>query len=263
MTKLRLPSLPESHVTPEPIWQRRREFITASAAALVAGSVGGCAEATPDPVAAADAPSGRVLDGVRKGPYSSDEALTGWRDLTTYNNYYEFGTGKDDPARNARDFQTRPWTVTVAGHAGRTGTFALEDLLAPHALEERIYRMRCVEAWSMVIPWVGIPLRDLIARLEPDSRAKYVAFTTLHARRIAGQWKTKARSRRARYAPRGAPGASSKCREGNPVLSIFTSFGAEGGRTVFALRGRENSSWTGTRLTASALSLTASVWSSR
>ncbi|HRA37706.1 MAG TPA: protein-methionine-sulfoxide reductase catalytic subunit MsrP [Pseudomonadota bacterium] len=188
MTKFRLPSLPESHVTPEPIWQRRREFIAASAAALVAGSVGGCAEATPDPVAAADAPSGRVLDGVRKGPYSSDEALTGWRDLTTYNNYYEFGTGKDDPARNARDFQARPWTVTVAGHAGRTGTFALEDLLAPHALEERIYRMRCVEAWSMVIPWVGIPLRDLIARLEPDSRAKYVAFTTLHApERMPGQ----------------------------------------------------------------------------
>ena len=86
---------------------------------------------------------------------------------------------------------------------------------------------------------------------------------TLHARRIAGPWKTKARSRRARYAPRGAPGASSNCREGNPVLSIFTSFGAEGGRTVFALRGREKSSWTGTRLTASALSLTASVWSSR
>jgi methionine sulfoxide reductase catalytic subunit len=177
--------LPENQVTPESLWLRRREFLAASAATLL---VGGCAEATPEPGVAADAPSGRVLAGVTQGPYGTDEPQTRWRDVTQYNNYYEFGTGKDDPARNAADFQTTPWNVTVAGHAEVTGDFALEDLLAPHALEERIYRMRCVEAWSMVIPWVGFPLRDLIARLKPDSRAKYVAFTTLQApERMPGQ----------------------------------------------------------------------------
>ena len=190
MPKSPLPTLPEREVTPEAIWLRRREFLRASAATLLAGVAGGCAEATPDaaPVAATDGPAGRVLAGVRKGPHGTDEALTTWRDATSYNNYYEFGTGKDDPAREAAGFETDPWSVTVAGHAEVTGRFALDDLLKPHALEERIYRMRCVEAWSMVIPWVGIPLRDLIARLRPTSRAKYVAFTALHApERMPGQ----------------------------------------------------------------------------
>jgi sulfoxide reductase catalytic subunit YedY len=182
------PSLSENLVTPEPAWLRRREFLGAAAAALATAAGAGCAQATPDAAADAGGPTGRVLAGVRKGAHGSDEPLTSWRDITTYNNYYEFGTGKDDPARAAIGFQAEPWTVTVAGHAELTGRYALEDLLKPHALEERIYRMRCVEAWSMVIPWVGIPLRDLIARLKPTSRAKYVAFTTLHApERMPGQ----------------------------------------------------------------------------
>src|SRR5690606_5306957 len=96
-----------------------------------------------------------------------------------YNNFYEFGTGKDDPARNAHTLRPAPWSVEVAGETGLTGTFALEDLLSPHVAEERIYRLRCVEGWSMVIPWQGIPLAAVLQRFQPTSRAKYVAFTTL------------------------------------------------------------------------------------
>ncbi|MBT5560238.1 MAG: protein-methionine-sulfoxide reductase catalytic subunit MsrP, partial [Proteobacteria bacterium] len=92
---------------------------------------------------------------------------------------YEFGTGKADPAENAQDFQTRPWSLSVSGEAEHTGTFNLEDFISPHTLEERIYRLRCVEAWSMVVPWVGIPLADVIKRYNPTSNAKYVGFETL------------------------------------------------------------------------------------
>src|SRR5690606_14203052 len=100
-----------------------------------------------------------------------------------YNNFYEFGTGKADPSRNAHTLQTEPWTVTVAGEAEVTGRFALDDFLRPHAAEERIYRLRCVEGWSMVIPWLGIPLARVIERFRPTSRARFVAFTTLADRR--------------------------------------------------------------------------------
>jgi sulfoxide reductase catalytic subunit YedY len=110
---------------------------------------------------------------------STSEAQNSSEDITTYNNFYEFGTAKDDPARLAARFRPRPWSVTIAGEAGVTGTFALEDILKPHPLEERIYRLRCVEAWSMVIPWIGFPLGDLLKRFRPTSRARYVAFTTV------------------------------------------------------------------------------------
>ena len=111
---------------------------------------------------------------------SLSEAPNSYEDITTYNNFYEFGTGKAEPAERSGRFRTQPWSVTIAGEAEVTGTFSLEDILKPHALEERIYRLRCVEAWSMVIPWVGFPLGDLIKRFRPTSRAKYVAFTTVH-----------------------------------------------------------------------------------
>jgi sulfoxide reductase catalytic subunit YedY len=116
----------------------------------------------------------------RRNPaLSTDEQKNSFEDITTYNNFYEFGTGKSDPARKAARFRPAPWSVAVTGEAEVTGQFALEDLLAPHPLEERIYRLRCVEAWSMVIPWVGFPLADLVKRFKPTSRAKFVAFRTV------------------------------------------------------------------------------------
>ena len=122
---------------------------------------------------------GAKLSGVVKSDYSTDEAPNSYADITTYNNYYEFGVRKDDPVRNAQDFKPRPWSIEVSGNAEMTGTFNLEDFIKPHTLEERIYRMRCVEAWSMVIPWVGIPLADVVKQLRPLSSAKYVVFETL------------------------------------------------------------------------------------
>src|SRR5690606_10340063 len=108
-----------------------------------------------------------------------DEPLNGYRDITTYNNFYEFGTGKDDPHRNSGNFRPRPWTVRIEGHVAKPGDYHLEDFLAPHTMEDRVYRLRCVEAWSMVIPWYGFPLADLIRRVEPTGNARFVEFTTV------------------------------------------------------------------------------------
>ena len=124
-------------------------------------------------------PDGR-LTGLEPWPSDVDAEPTAFEDVTGYNNYYEFGTGKTDPARYAHTLEPHPWTVTIEGEADRTGTFAFEDLIKGHALEERIYRFRCVEAWSMVVPWVGFPLGDLLRRFQPNSRARYVQFFTLN-----------------------------------------------------------------------------------
>ncbi len=125
---------------------------------------------------------------MRKSPLSIDEPPNSWEDITTYNNFYEFGTDKSDPHRRARDFEPRPWEVTVSGECDRPGTLSYEDFVAPHTPEERIYRLRCVEAWSMVIPWVGLPMADVLKRFEPNSRAKFVTFRTLHdPERMPGQ----------------------------------------------------------------------------
>ena len=114
--------------------------------------------------------------------FGADLKPNRYEEVTGYNNYYEFGTNKADPARNSSLFKAQPWSVTVAGKAGVTGTFTLEDLLKGHALEERIYRLRCVEAWSMVIPWIGIPLAAVLKRFQPSGDARYVAFTTVARR---------------------------------------------------------------------------------
>lgn len=114
-----------------------------------------------------------------KGPYQWDEKVTPEPVVAGYNNYYEFGVQKTDPAKHAWRLQPKPWSVEISGHAEKTGAFNYEDLIKPHQLEERIYRFRCVEAWSMVVPWVGVPLRDVLARFNPTSDAKYVAFETL------------------------------------------------------------------------------------
>jgi sulfoxide reductase catalytic subunit YedY len=158
-------------ITSESHYLNRRGFIRA------AGLATGAALATA-------ALPGRLLADVREletvpGPFSTDEAPNSWEDVTTYNNFYEFGTDKEDPYRNAQDFQPRPWSVKVSGECDKPGVFDYEDIVAPHALEDRVYRHRCVEAWSMVIPWVGFPLGDLLKRFEPNSNAKFVRFKTL------------------------------------------------------------------------------------
>jgi methionine sulfoxide reductase catalytic subunit len=174
MSRYRPPPIPGSEITPEPVYRARREFMSG---ALALGA------ALPSAAAAQMLMNVTMIEKLqyRANPrYSTDEPRNSFEEISSYNNFYEFGTDKSDPAKNARNFRTRPWNVTVAGEAEVTGTYALDDLLKPHALEERIYRLRCVEAWSMVIPWVGFPLAELIKRCKPTSRAKYVEFTTLH-----------------------------------------------------------------------------------
>jgi sulfoxide reductase catalytic subunit YedY len=119
------------------------------------------------------------LIGIKPGAYSSNEQATPYEYVTGYNNFYEFGSDKTDPAENAGDFVTDPWRVEIAGEVEVKGKFTLEDILRPHDLEERVYRLRCVEAWSMVVPWVGFRLADLVKRFRPTSKAKYVKFVTL------------------------------------------------------------------------------------
>ncbi len=126
------------------------------------------------------AASAERIENVRKSGYGKGETLTPYDAVTTYNNFYEFGTAKEDPARHARQFRTRPWTVRVEGEALKPRTFDVDEILRLAPLEERIYRLRCVEGWSMVIPWIGFPLAALLKRVEPKSSAKFVAFETLY-----------------------------------------------------------------------------------
>lgn len=161
-----------SEITPKSRYVTRRELLATGAAGALAPLASSAAVIPPEP--------GTRLPGIVKSPYSTDERPNTYEEVTTYNNFYEFGTGKGDPVRYAQDFKPRPWTLTVAGEAERTGEFQLEDFVKPYTLEERIYRFRCVEAWSMVVPWVGIPLADILKTFEPTSRAKYVKFETLY-----------------------------------------------------------------------------------
>jgi sulfoxide reductase catalytic subunit YedY len=164
-----------SEITPESTFLNRRTVLQAAVAAGLLPSIMSCSEA-------ATIPANGLFAEVKKWPDSTTEKANTLEEISGYNNYYEFGTNKDDPARNAHTLKTSPWSVQVTGEAARTGTYTLEDILQPHALEERIYRLRCVEAWSMVIPWVGFPLAELVKRFEPTSQAKYVQFFTLNDR---------------------------------------------------------------------------------
>ncbi len=164
----------ESEVTDKALWLDRRRFLALGAAGALALSGAGAEAALP----------------TVKGPFSTDEPPTPQKDVTTYNNFYELGVEKSDPAQLAPSYfgKPKPWSVTIAGECAKPGTLGYEDLIRPHKLEERIYRLRCVEAWSMVIPWVGIPLAEVLKRFEPNSRAKYVEFTTLQdPERLPGQ----------------------------------------------------------------------------
>ncbi|MCG6920611.1 MAG: protein-methionine-sulfoxide reductase catalytic subunit MsrP [Acidobacteria bacterium] len=162
----------QAEVTPLSLYLRRREFL-----ALGAGSMVG-ARAVARVALASETELPR-LTGVRNSPYSTEEEPTPYKDVTSYNNYYEFGTDKADPAAHAGSFRTRPWTVAFEGEIAKPQTVAIDELLSWFTLEERVYRMRCVEAWSMVIPWVGFPLADLVKRLAPTPKAEYVAFTSV------------------------------------------------------------------------------------
>ncbi len=160
-----------SEITPPEVYSRRREFIK-SAVALGLAAGFGSGSLRPAFAAAKLAP-------LRKGAFSTDEKMTPFEAVTTYNNFYEFGTGKEDPSQRAGSLRTRPWTVRIDGEVKKPKVFDIEELLKLAPLEERIYRMRCVEGWSMVIPWVGYPLSEMIKRVEPTGNAKFVEFTTL------------------------------------------------------------------------------------
>ncbi len=166
-----------SEITPREVWQRRRDFIKATAAGvgLLASGASLAVPGAPVPV------RGERIPDLSKSRFSTDERPTDYEDVVSYNNFVELGQGKQAPARNAHLLQTRPWTVKVDGECESPGEIGIEDILTGFTQEERIYRLRCVEAWAMVVPWVGFPLGDLLARYRPTSRAKYVAFETLYA----------------------------------------------------------------------------------
>ena len=174
MRHFRVPRIAASQITDEPVYRDRRRLLAAFAASPLLATLPGCAEAEPPPppkttISAADAKAG----------FSTREELTRYEDITTYNNFYEFGTDKGDPSRAAKTLRTSPWTVAVEGECAKPGRIGLEDLLRGLAPQERVYRLRCVEGWSMVIPWLGVPLGEVLRRFEPTSKARYVAFTTL------------------------------------------------------------------------------------
>ncbi len=158
-----------SEITPEAVYRSRRRFIRQATGFAAGGLLAGGANAALT-VGMGDLPDSR---------YNTDEELTPYKDVTTYNNFYELGSRKSDPAKNAHRLVTEPWTVEVAGECEKPGRFSIEDFVKPHKLEDRIYRLRCVEAWSMVIPWVGFEVNELLERVQPTSRAKYVAFQSI------------------------------------------------------------------------------------
>ena len=165
MLILKSKNIKESDVTDFSIYENRRKFMKTAAGI-------GIAAVTGLPVIEANAK--KIIS-----PYSTNEKLTTFKDVSSYNNFYEFGTNKNQPRRHAKTLVTSPWTVPVEGECAKPGRYHLEDLLKPLSIEERIYRFRCVEGWSMVIPWMGFPLADLIRRMQPTSKAQYVYFETL------------------------------------------------------------------------------------
>ena len=179
MATIKAPHIPSSEITPESVYLQRRQFMRGAGllAAPVMGGLALNAKAAPmtggtslDYQAAASGPEG----------YWTDEDATPAGDISSYCNFYEFGADKGDPAKYSHEMSVDPWTIEVVGEVAKPGKINLEDVLSRYALEERIYRLRCVEAWSMVVPWVGFSLANLIKDFEPTSKARYVAFETLH-----------------------------------------------------------------------------------
>ena len=179
--------IPSSEITPKSLYLNRRKFLAGTAlagAAAVAAGVGLRELASPSSVAHANA----KIDGIQKSPFSTTEAITPYKDVTNYNNYYEFSTDKYEPAGLAKNFKTRPWTVTIDGEVKKKQVLDVDAIIKMAAPEERIYRHRCVEGWSIVVPWVGFSLSELIKRADPLPKAKFVEFTTLFdMRQMPGQ----------------------------------------------------------------------------
>src|SRR4051812_20649554 len=172
----RAPMFRSSEITDERVYMNRRRFIAGAAALGLAG--GAVTDAVLADIAeAAKTPTGAPLKATRNAAFSLKEPETKFEEATTYNNFYEFGVNKDDPARMAGSFKTRPWTVKVEGLVGKPKTYDIDELLK-FPLEERVYSLRCVEAWSMVIPWIGFPLSAILKQVEPTGAAKYVEFIT-------------------------------------------------------------------------------------
>jgi sulfoxide reductase catalytic subunit YedY len=172
------PDLTYADVTPKRLYMGRRNFLFGLAA--TGGAVWGYKNL---PRLLAGAPTGSApvkLNGVIKGPYSTNEKQTSLNDVTHYNNYYEFGTGKEDPAKNAQSFQTSPWSLSVEGEVNKPRKFGMDEILKLAPLEERIYRHRCVEAWSIVVPWIGFSFKTLADLVQPKSTAKFVAFQSYY-----------------------------------------------------------------------------------
>lgn len=172
------PEFKYSEITPKSLYMDRRKFI-GSASITVAGAIAGgklLDVAWPNRTALANT----KLSVASKSPFSTSEQQTPYKDVSTYNNYYEFGTSKDEPAKNAHTLRTSPWTVSVEGEVKKPRNFDLDSLMKLGPLEERIYRHRCVEAWSIVVPWIGIPLSALVNQFELTPKAKYVAFQSLY-----------------------------------------------------------------------------------
>lgn len=160
-----------SEITDYQLYLNRRSFLIGMAALVLAPTRSSAAAAPP---------AGERLPASRSERYIADDSLTSFKNITTYNNFWEFGPNKDDPSRLAHLLKPRPWTVQIDGHVARPRRYDVEELLRLFPLEERVYRLRCVEGWSMVIPWIGYPLASLVKRVEPTSKARFVEFTTLH-----------------------------------------------------------------------------------
>jgi sulfoxide reductase catalytic subunit YedY len=178
-------TIPFREITDERIYLRRREFIRAAGGAAFVAAAAPLLACASEPSAAelqAAGPFAKAqlpLTGYKEKAVTTDEKLNTFDEITGYNNFYEFGTGKSDPKRYSGSLKTSPWTVKVDGLCNKPADYHLDDLIRPIQLEERIYRLRCVEAWSMVIPWIGVPLNAVITRAEPTSKAAFVEFTTL------------------------------------------------------------------------------------
>ena len=158
-----------SEITDEAVYMRRREFMQTTAGLGLLPFV-----------KTATARTGASISHLKNSKLSTNEKLTAYDSITSYNNFYEFGTDKESPAKHAHRLTIAPWSIVIDGEVSKPGRYHLEDIIKPHTLEERIYRLRCVERWSMVVPWIGLSLSDLIKRFEPTSKAKYVEFTTLY-----------------------------------------------------------------------------------
>ncbi|HEY5604211.1 MAG TPA: protein-methionine-sulfoxide reductase catalytic subunit MsrP [Gammaproteobacteria bacterium] len=181
----RVNSIKPSEITDEATYVNRREFLRSfslSTLAIVTGA------GLPALLKSKPAQAALALGNIEKSRYTLNEEKTPFEDITRYNNFYEFSTDKEGPAVFARSFKTDPWTIRIDGEVNKPASYQLEEFIKPYTLEERVYRLRCVEAWSMVIPWVGFAFAEVIKKVEPTSKAKFVEFTTLHdPERMPGQ----------------------------------------------------------------------------